>query len=159
MVKTFLPSQDLEGLLDLSKFLGGVDAPAALVGADGQVVELPEYVFDVLRTVVFAMQEGKAVSVVPQSQMLTTQQAADYLGISRPTLVKLLESGQLEYSRPGAGRHRRVKLADLLDYEEKHRTKRRSRLAETTKESYESGLYEDDVADYKHALAAARGKA
>ncbi|MFV0452665.1 MAG: excisionase family DNA-binding protein, partial [Propioniciclava sp.] len=37
-----------------------------------------------------------------------TQEAADFLGISRPTLVKLLEQGEIAYERPAAGRHRRV---------------------------------------------------
>lgn len=45
------------------------------------------------------------ITVVPQTQRLTTQEAADFLGISRPTLVKLLDQEKIPYQQPG--RHRR----------------------------------------------------
>jgi excisionase family DNA binding protein len=51
------------------------------------------------------MREGKAITLVPRTQRLTTQEAADFLGISRPTLVKLLEDGKIPFDQPG--RHRR----------------------------------------------------
>ena len=66
---------------------------------------LPEEVYRVLVEVVEAMREGKAITLVPRTQRLTTQEAADFLGISRPTLVKFLEDGKIPYDQPG--RHRR----------------------------------------------------
>ncbi|MDA8207364.1 MAG: hypothetical protein M0Z92_00035 [Actinomycetota bacterium] len=50
-------------------------------------------VYQVLRQVVESMQQGKATVVAPQRLLLTTQEAAYFLGISKPTLVKLLEDG------------------------------------------------------------------
>ena len=50
-----------------------------------------------------------------QSKLLTTQQAADLLGVSRPTVVKLIEEGALPAETPGK-RRRMVKLDDLLEY-------------------------------------------
>jgi hypothetical protein len=44
--------------------------------------------------VVEAMREGKVITLVPHAQRLTTQEAADFLGVSRPTLVKILEDGR-----------------------------------------------------------------
>ena len=88
--RTVLPPADLEEMLDLSRFLGALTQPAALLGPDGQTVPLPLEAFNVLREVVEAMQVGKAITVAPVDQMLTTQEAANFLGISRPTLVKLL---------------------------------------------------------------------
>lgn len=72
--------------------------------------------------------------VAPVDQKLTTQEAADFLGISRPTMVKLLEQGKLPYERPAGGRHRRVRLQDLLHYQETSRAERRAILDELTHE-------------------------
>lgn len=77
-------------------------------------IELTEPIYRALREVVAAMRQGRAVTVAPVDTTLTTQQAADFLGISRPTLVKLLDSGQIDFDRPGS--HRRVRLVDLLEY-------------------------------------------
>ena len=153
--QTVLPPEDLEAMLDLSRFLDRHPEPAALVGPDGQTVPLPLEAFRVLVAVAEAMRKGKAITVAPIDQLLTTQEAADFLGISRPTLVKLLESGQIDFERPGAGRHRRVRLQDLLEYRDRRRVERKAALDAMTREAVESGLY-DATADYRDALKAAR---
>lgn len=155
MGQTVLPPEDLEAMLDLSRFLERHPEPAALVGPDGQTVPLPLEAFRVLVAVASAMREGKAITVAPIDQLLTTQEAADFLGISRPTLVKLLESGEMPFERPGAGRHRRVRLQDLLRYRDRRRVERREALDALTREAIEDGLY-DTPADYTAALKAAR---
>ncbi|WP_430478729.1 excisionase family DNA-binding protein [Streptomyces sp. P11-1] len=91
--------------------------------------------------VVRALAVGKAVTVAPVNTTLTTQEAADLLGVSRPTFVKILDEGGLSYTRPG--RHRRVLLADVLDYKEARRSQRRQGLDELTRLTEESGLYGD----------------
>lgn len=144
-------------MLDLSRFLEQISEPAALVGPDGQTVPLPLEAFRILTGVARAMREGKAITVAPVDQLLTTQEAADFLGISRPTLVKLLESGKIEYERPGAGRHRRVRLQDVLTYQQEVRNTRRATLDSLTAEAAAAGLY-DESADYTEALAKARAK-
>ncbi|NDR53295.1 MULTISPECIES: hypothetical protein [unclassified Actinomyces] len=73
-----LPPEDLEAMLDLSRFLGQVAEPAALVGPDGKTVGLPAEVHRVLMDVVHAMSQGRAIMVAPVDQVLTTQEAADY---------------------------------------------------------------------------------
>jgi len=45
------------------------------------------------------MREGKVITLIPRTQRLTTQEAADFLGISRPTMVKLLEDGKIPYEQ------------------------------------------------------------
>ena len=65
------------------------------------------------------MRQGLTVTVAPRSQTLTTQQAADLLGISRPTLVKLLDENRLPYKRVNS--HRRLLLRDVLDFREERR--------------------------------------
>ncbi|MDO4900562.1 helix-turn-helix domain-containing protein [Actinomyces sp.] len=155
-MQTTLPPEDHEAMLDLSRFLGQVAEPAALVGPDGQTVGLPAEVHRVLMDVVRAMSQGRAITVAPVDQVLTTQEAADFLGISRPTLVKLLESGRIPYERPAAGRHRRVRLADIVAYQQQSAQERSGTLDAMTREAVDLGLYEDTAADYTAALRRAR---
>ncbi|MGH3911710.1 MAG: helix-turn-helix domain-containing protein, partial [Pseudonocardiaceae bacterium] len=86
-----------------------------------------------------AMSQGLAITVIPQHTMLTTQEAADLLGISRPTLVKLLESDQIPYEQ--RGRHRRLRLADVLNYQRTARADRRSRLDALVEAAEKHDLY------------------
>jgi excisionase family DNA binding protein len=152
--RTILPPSDMAAMLRLATFLEQHTEPAGLVGPDGQIVPLPVEVYEVLVQVSEAMRAGKAITVAPLAQRLTTQQAADLLGISRPTLVKLLENHEIPYERPG--RHRRVRLADVLDYRDQRRRDRRERLAAITRQAVEDGLYDNTVADYTEALKQAR---
>jgi excisionase family DNA binding protein len=148
------PPDDLEGLLDLARFMEQHTEPGMLLGPDGEQIPLPAEVYGVLVNVVQAMREGKAISVLPQTQRMTTQEAADFLGISRPTFVKLLERGEIPFEQPG--RHRRVFLSDLLAYQQKRQTERRVTLNRMTEEASEAGIYEGSPADYTAALKAER---
>lgn len=154
--RTVLPPSDMAAMLRLATFLKHHSQPAGLIGPDGQQVPLPLEVFEVLVQVVEAMQAGKAITVAPLEQRLTTQQAADLLGISRPTLIKLLEENEIPYEQPG--RHRRVRLSDVLAYRQRRRQERRARLADMTRQAVEDGLYDVSADDYAAALKKARGK-
>lgn len=154
---TVLPPADLEAMLDLSRFLQHVPAPAALLGPDGQTVPLPIEAYEVLVKVVASMQAGKAITIAPVDQLLTTQEAANFLGISRPTLVKLLETGEIAFERPASGLHRRVRLHDVIAYQRSKRASRRAALDELTRDAADQGLY-DEAPDYNAALRAARKK-
>jgi excisionase family DNA binding protein len=112
----------------------------ALVGADGERLEVPNPIFEALMQVATAMAHGQAVTVIPQNALLTTQEAAELLGISRPTLVRLLEDHEIPYEK--RGRHRRVQLSDLLAYQERMRRERRESLDRMAREGQEAGLYE-----------------
>lgn len=72
---------------------------------------------------------GKQVRVVEDNDAMTTQEAADLLNVSRPHLVKLLDTGQIP-QLPKAGRHRRVARAAVLKYKRQQTSQRESALKE-----------------------------
>ena len=143
-------------MLDLSRFLENHSAPAVLVGPDGEQIPLPLAAYEVLRKVASAMEHGASVSVEPIDRQLTTQQAADLLGVSRNTLIRLLDEHELPFERLGASRHRRLRLGDVLAYRERKRFDRRSRLDELTRQAQEDGLYDIEADAYHEALVEAR---
>lgn len=112
-----------------------------LVGPDGETVELPASVFNLLRQVVHDLSEGRMVTIVPQDQELTTQEAADLLNVSRPYLVKLLEQGDIPYSKTGT--HRRVRFVDVMTYKQQRDAQRKQGLDRLARMSQEMGLYDE----------------
>jgi excisionase family DNA binding protein len=116
------------GQPDAHYFLSGV--------GEHEQVEIPASVYRLLLQVLQAMDAGKAVTVAPHSKLLTTQQAADLLGVSRPTVVKLIESGDLPAETPGT-RRRMVKLDDLLTYRAKRREAQYEALMATAVDDYD----------------------
>lgn len=112
----------------------------ALVAADGTEVPLPREIHDALLQVAQALQAGMGVNVAPLNATLATQEAADYLGVSRSTVVRPLDSGAIPMSRPG--KHRYVRLVDLMAYADRVSRTRSDALDEMASEAEAGGLYE-----------------
>jgi excisionase family DNA binding protein len=141
--RTVLPPEEpLDRLVELLSRTGAQPV-TTISGPNGEQLVLPAEVFEVLRDVVEAMSRGQAVAIAPVHQRLTTQEAADMLGVSRPTLVKLLESGEIPFEQPG--RHRRVRLVDVLEYRDRSSVRRREALDRMVEIADESGMYERTV--------------
>lgn len=145
---TYVPTlENSAEVEDFARIVGSLKSPEVsapkLVGPDGTETAIPHDIFDALVYVAEALSAGKGVTVAPTDSQLTTQQAADYLGISRPTLIKLLESGQIPFTT--VGRHRRVLLADIAAYDQESRAERRAALAEMSRDAMADGLFESTI--------------
>ena len=129
----FLPRAETASVIGLLRsILDGQELPDGgrvtdrlylAVGDSDERVELPSEVCDALRRLVVALDSGLAVAIVPEDlaapTIVTTQEAADLLGVSRPTVVRLLEAGRIAYERVGT--HRRLLRRDVLLYREARR--------------------------------------
>ena len=107
--------------------------------AGGQTVQLSPALSRVLSQVLEQLSTGQSVAILPTDQELTTQEAADLLGVSRPFFIeKVLEAGELPYRR--VGKHRRIRLGELLDYQQRDLAEREAIVAQLTWESQDLGL-------------------
>lgn len=82
----------------------------------GTSLEIDETVYELIRELLITFANNRAVSLIPYDHELTTHQAARFLNVSRPFLVKLLDEGRIPHRKVGT--HRRVRLEDLLTYRE-----------------------------------------
>ncbi|WP_455159630.1 helix-turn-helix domain-containing protein [Schaalia cardiffensis] len=143
--RTVLPPEDRRELHEIDQLLA---AQPRLVDHQGHAIPLPEEVFSVLRDVVEAMQAGRAIVLTPTAMRLTTGEAAEILGVSRPTLVKLLEDGKIPFDKPN--RHRYVMLEDLERYRAKRAAERRAaimRFSESAREHQFDDPTPEEVAE------------
>jgi excisionase family DNA binding protein len=111
-----------------------------LVDTDGNPIDVPGELLAMLRAVVEQLSAGNGVSVASLHAELTTVEAAEMLGVSRPHLVKLLEQGAMPHRMVGS--HRRVRLVDVLAYRDRQDEQSRRALDELTAQAEELGLYD-----------------
>lgn len=142
--QTYLPEPEDEAASASLAAMLTVVAPqgadqAVLVTRNGTAIPLPPQVHEILLKVAEALATGMSVTVAPLHARLTTQEAADFLGISRPTLVRMLEAGKLPMTKPG--RHRFVMLRDLLDFREEECRVRNEALGRMIDSAEHDDLY------------------
>lgn len=89
-------------------------------------LRLPGKALGLLSTIVSNMAAGKSMAIILSDATIGTQEAADYLEVSRPYIVRLLEKGEIPFSKVGT--HRRIKVSDLVAYQKKMKTIRRKQL-------------------------------
>ena len=160
--ETYLPPSDKDGLASMHAIFASLKVRSAklngprLVDASGNETALPDALVPVLLQVAEAMQAGLAVTVAPHHLMLSTQEAADLLQISRTTLVRLLESGVIPFDKPN--KHRKVRLDDLLEYRRRQRRQADDALSDMVADSQRLGLYDGDQEAIDGALKRARAR-
>jgi excisionase family DNA binding protein len=133
-------SRAMEGMVQAP----GRRAPKCqLVGPGGKAISIPESVFYVIERVVEVMARGDSIAVVPIGKEVTTQQAADVLNVSRQYLVRLLDEGRIPFRR--TGKHRRLRIEDVLSFKEQRDKDRRAGLRELSRLTQEFGGYDAEL--------------
>jgi excisionase family DNA binding protein len=115
-------------------------AEAAVRLSDGQLSlsGLPDVAVQLLSRILNELANGHALTVTPFETDMTTSEAADYLNVSRPYLVRLLDEGKIPFRRVGT--HRRVYFDDIKAYKQKQDTDAYTLLAELQAEAQELKL-------------------
>ena len=116
-----------------------------LVGPEDALLEIPESVYKVILNLLSKLQEGKTIAFLPVMEELTTKAAADYLGVSRQFLVRLLEQAKIPFHRTGT--HRRVYLKDVLEYKQKRDAARHEAIKGLAEKELEEGTYDFALPD------------
>jgi excisionase family DNA binding protein len=109
-------------------------------GSDVARLEVPPATLRLLSEILALMARQQTFVLYPESSELTTKQAAEVLGVSRPFLIRVLEAGEMPFRK--VGRHRRVLMKDVLTYKQTMQVKSRAALDELVKLSEEVGGYD-----------------
>lgn len=116
------------------------DYPEIEIEETNERIKIPLKALQLLAQILKETSQGKPISIVPVATEITTQAAAELLGCSRPHLVKLLEKGEINFTK--IGKHRRIKYQDIIDYKRKMKAEQRRLLIEIMKADEEAGLYD-----------------
>lgn len=131
--------EELNEIIELVKKISNMDK-FVMTKADGEEIELPQVVSQVLYEIITILSQGGSMTIIPMDKELTTQQAADILNVSRPYFVKLLENNIIPYHKTGT--HRKILMKDLIEYKNQISKKRKAKLSEMIDLSQELGLYD-----------------
>jgi excisionase family DNA binding protein len=122
------------------KLVGGTtkSLTASLITGRATKIELPPQAVEAVTKVLEQLAQGREVMVAAKPVEMTTQQAAEFLRVSRPFLIGLLEKGEIPFRRVGA--HRRVLFADLQTYKDAIDAKRLKTLEELAAQAQELNM-------------------
>lgn len=130
-------AQQTKRALGLRPDMATLDLRAMNVASE-PTIRIPATAARLLLQILDELSQGHAVKVIPVLPELTTQEAADLLNVSRPTLIQLLGEGRIEFRKVGT--HRRVRLDSLMSYKRALHADRLAALAELTAYDQELGI-------------------
>lgn len=106
--------------------------------AQPATLEVPPQALRLFADILGRMAQGQAVSVIPQKMLMSTQEAANYLNVSRPFVVKQLEEKKLNHIK--VGRHRRILFEDLVAFQKTMQQTAGNALQELADQAQELGM-------------------
>ncbi len=101
-------------------------------------IELPPAALKLIGQLLGALSEGGPVRLMPAKQELSTVEAAHFLNVSRPFVIKEIEAGRLAHRMVGT--HRRVAFEDLLTYSKAMRHRQHQALDRMAEDAQALGL-------------------
>ena len=101
-------------------------------------LSIPKKAMALLKVILDNMAQGKSITLLPSDSEISTQQAADILNVSRPYLIKLIEVGKIPSKKVGT--HRRLRLTDILAYDNRMKEIQDEKLAELARLAQEMDL-------------------
>ena len=100
-------------------------------------IRVPERVAQLFQYILFQLAQGKGITIIPNEALLTTQDAADFLHVSRPFLIKLLYDRNVPIQK--VGNRRKIPFEEVKKLRESLQTESRNALAELAKLDEELG--------------------
>lgn len=126
--------------MDVLLRLASGEARAYIHDASGSQVDFPENLISVLATVVKAMHQDDELLLLSRHRVMTTQEAADFVGVSRQYMVRLMDSGVIPCDR--TGKHRRARLSNVVAYQQVRAATRKAAMDSMTDMMVEAGVYD-----------------
>ncbi len=117
-----------------------VGLPARLRLGDDQEIALPVAAVELIREALTLERDGKGFLLLEEDAEVSPEKAAEMLRISRPTLLKKLDGGEIPFHYVGS--HRRIAVADVLAYRHTQKERAQAALRQMRDEADEMGLYE-----------------
>lgn len=112
----------------------------AFSGAAITEAALPSTTVEVLQQALTLEQQGKRFMLVAEDEEVSPERAAELLHISRPTLLKQLGGGEIPFHYVGT--HRRITMADLMEYKRRRQEKGKAALQTMVELAEDMGLYD-----------------
>ena len=115
-------------------------AAITLTTTDGShpTIELPPSALKLIGQLLGAMSEGRPITLVPSKQEFSTVEAANFLNVSRPFVIKEIEEGRLPHRKVGS--HHRVAFEDLVTYARAMHKRQEGALERMAANAHELGL-------------------